>query len=187
MAPSLPALRCRPTASRVSEACFHALEAPLPVHWSRCAFRAFTRPLQRGTFDGDAGMSDSLASTADANFWLDAVPLHLPPETLKQRLAGLIRDAVRQGSASVAETVVRHFQALSLHPALASERDERAAYCRGARHWRQIAWARCQPSTQPLDRPSSRPEFHSAAGAASHGLTGSGCQPAVTGGDHGSI
>lgn len=95
-------------------------------------------------------MSTSFTPSADAALWLDAVPLHLPPETLKQRLASLIRDAVGQGSASVAETVVRHFQALYLHPGLQADDDERAAYCRGARHWRQLA------ATQPLAEQAPR-------------------------------
>jgi hypothetical protein len=68
----------------------------------------------------------------DRSLCLDLLPLHLPPEQLKARLAGLIREAVNQGAATVAETVVRHFLALSLHPQLASNRDERVAYCRGA-------------------------------------------------------
>lgn len=69
----------------------------------------------------------------------ESLPLHLPPELLKARLADLIRAAVTQGAATVAETVVRHFQALSLHPELIANGDERAAYCRGARHWRGLA------------------------------------------------
>lgn len=77
--------------------------------------------------------------TADLILALDALPLHLPPEQLKARLAGLIRASAKQGAAAVAETVVRHFQALSLHPQLAANLDERAAYCRGARHWRGLA------------------------------------------------
>ncbi len=77
--------------------------------------------------------------TADPILALDALPLHLPPEQLKARLAGLIRASVSQGAAAVAEAVVRHFQALSLHPQLAADLDQRAAYCRGARHWRGLA------------------------------------------------
>ncbi len=78
-------------------------------------------------------------ATADPTLALDSLPLHLPPELLKARLAGLIRASARQGAATVAETVVRHFQALSLHPQLAADLDERAAYCRGAQHWRGLA------------------------------------------------
>jgi len=78
-------------------------------------------------------------ATADPALALDSLPLHLPPEQLKARLAGLIRASVNQGAAAVAETVVRHFQALSLHPQLAADLDERAAYCRGAHHWRGLA------------------------------------------------
>lgn len=78
-------------------------------------------------------------TTSDPTFVLDSLPLHLPPEQLKARLADLIRASVNQGAAAVAETVVRHFQALSLHPQLGADPDERAAYCRGARHWRGLA------------------------------------------------
>jgi len=77
--------------------------------------------------------------TTDPALVLDSLPLHLPPELLKARLAGLIRASLSCGAAAVAETVVRHFQALSLHPQLAANLDERAAYCRGARHWRGLA------------------------------------------------
>ncbi len=78
-------------------------------------------------------------ATADSALALDSLPLHLPPELIKARLADLVRASVSQGAAAVAETVVRHFQALSLHPQLAANLDERAAYCRGARHWRGLA------------------------------------------------
>lgn len=78
-------------------------------------------------------------SASDPLIAADPLPLHLPPELLKARLAELIRAAVTQGAATVAETVVRHFQALSLHPELIARGDERAAYCRGARHWRGLA------------------------------------------------
>lgn len=84
-------------------------------------------------------MSSFRATMTDPTLGLDPLPLHLPPELLKARLAALIRLAVTQGAAAVAETVVRDFQALSLHPALAADPDERAAYCRGARHWRGLA------------------------------------------------
>lgn len=78
-------------------------------------------------------------ATADSALALDSLPLHLPPELIKARLADLIRASVSQGAAAVAETVVRHFQALSLHPQLGADPDERAVYCRGARHWRGLA------------------------------------------------
>jgi hypothetical protein len=67
------------------------------------------------------------------------LPLDLPPDLLRARLADLIRAAVNQGTAAVAETIVRYFQALALHPELAANLDERAAYCRGAHHWRGLA------------------------------------------------
>lgn len=84
-------------------------------------------------------ISTETTVTTDAALALDPLPLHLPPELLKARLAGLIRASVNQGAAAVAETVVRHFQALSLHPQLATDLNERAAYCHGARHWRGLA------------------------------------------------
>lgn len=77
--------------------------------------------------------------TADPILALDDLPLHLPPELIKARLADLIRASVSHGAAAVAETVVRHFQALSLHPQLRADPDERAVYCRGARHWIGLA------------------------------------------------
>jgi len=89
--------------------------------------------LANGTSNGTSN------GTADPILALDALPLHLPPEQIKARLADLIRASVSQGAAAVAETVVRHFQALSLHPQLAADLDQRAAYCRGAQHWRGLA------------------------------------------------
>ncbi len=61
------------------------------------------------------------------------------PEALKQRLGALIRHAARQGAASVAHEVVRCFQALYLHADRRLTEHERAAYCRGARHWQHLA------------------------------------------------
>jgi hypothetical protein len=84
-------------------------------------------------------MSELQATATDPTLALETLPLHLPPELLKARLAELIRAAVSQGATAVAETVVRHFQALYLHPELVADGDERAAYCRGARHWRGLA------------------------------------------------
>ena len=78
-------------------------------------------------------------TASDSNLALDNLPMHLPADQLKARLARLIRAAVNQGAAAVAETVAYHFQVLSLHPELASDFEERAAYCRGARHWRGLA------------------------------------------------
>ncbi|WP_462322807.1 ATP dependent RNA helicase [Halochromatium sp.] len=77
--------------------------------------------------------------TTDTALALDSLPLHLPPEMLKARLADLIRTSVNHGAAAVATTVVRHFQALAMHPQLGADSDERAAYCRGAHHWRGLA------------------------------------------------
>lgn len=84
-------------------------------------------------------MTKSRATSTDLPIALDSLLLDLPPELLKARLAGLIRASVKQGAAAVAEAVVRHFQALSLHPQLAADLDQRAAYCRGARHWLGLA------------------------------------------------
>ncbi|MFE8032409.1 ATP dependent RNA helicase [Thiohalocapsa marina] len=69
----------------------------------------------------------------------DDLPVHLSPETLKQRLADLIRLAARQGSGPLTETVARHLQALYLHPSPRLDPVERAAYCRAAKHWRGLA------------------------------------------------
>lgn len=79
----------------------------------------------------------------------ETLPLHLPPEQLKARLADLIRCAVTQGTAAIAKTVARHFQALSLHPQLAANLEERAAYCRSARHWHGLAALRQQSWLHP--------------------------------------
>jgi hypothetical protein len=86
-------------------------------------------------------MTDSSSPSTDSSRIFGALPLHLPPETLKSRLAAMIRLACTQGSAPVAETVSRYFQALSLHPSLSSDPNERAAYCRGAQHWKGLALA----------------------------------------------
>lgn len=93
---------------------------------------------------------------------LDTLPLHLtpelnlPPEQLKARLAGLIRAAVNQGAAAVADAVVRHFLALSLHPQLVASLDERAAYCHGACHWRRLAAISDRAHNQGVPRGTPR-------------------------------
>ena len=84
-------------------------------------------------------MSPLANGSNDPSFALDHLPLHLPPALLKARLAGLIRASATQGAMTVAETVVRYFQALALHPQLVADLNERAAYCHGARHWRLLA------------------------------------------------
>jgi hypothetical protein len=84
-------------------------------------------------------MTDGLAASRATIPVLDPLPLHLSPEALKLRLAAMIRFAVAQGSAAVADTVVRYFQALAVHPALEADAAERAAYCHGAQHWRRLA------------------------------------------------
>lgn len=56
-----------------------------------------------------------------------------------QRLAELVRRSALDGSAQLAATVVRHIEALYLHPDLRSDPGELAAYCRLACHWRHLA------------------------------------------------
>lgn len=97
-------------------------------------------------------MSPLATGSNDPSFALDRLPLHLPPAQLKARLAELIRASVTQGAATVAETVVRYFQALALHPQLVADHKERAAYCRGAGHWRLLAAIGEQSAVQGAER-----------------------------------
>lgn len=62
----------------------------------------------------------------------------LAPGTLEVRLGDLIRRYVRGRSAELAQSVVRHIEALYLHPEL---RDPAlfCAYRRLATHWRWLA------------------------------------------------
>jgi len=62
----------------------------------------------------------------------------IEPPTLERRLSALIREYVRARSASLAQSVVRHIEALCLHP----DNDDPAlvcAYQRLAVHWRWLA------------------------------------------------
>jgi hypothetical protein len=96
--------------------------------------------------------TSSHSSLSDSSLAFDSLPLHLPPEQLKARLVSLIQAAVKHGAATVAETVARHFQALSLHPELTFDLDERAAYCRGARHWLGLAAVSDRPESHQIER-----------------------------------
>jgi hypothetical protein len=62
----------------------------------------------------------------------------IAPQTLERRLSALIREYVRARSASLAQSVVRHIEALCLHP----DNDDPALFCayqRLAVHWRWLA------------------------------------------------
>jgi len=67
----------------------------------------------------------------------DLVRLDRP--VLESRLGDLIRRYVREASAEQAESVVRHIDALYLHPDVCRDPEEQCAYRRFARHWRCIA------------------------------------------------
>jgi len=90
-------------------------------------------------------MSDTQFAGFDIQVLADDLPFHLPPDALKTRLAGLIRSYVHQRSVQLAETVVRHLEALYLHPALRGATDQQAALRHCARHWRWLA-AQCGTS-----------------------------------------
>jgi len=65
-------------------------------------------------------------------------PLRLPPETIERHLADLIRAYVQGRSAALALAVVRHCEALLLHPALRNQPERLEGLCRLARHWRLL-------------------------------------------------
>ncbi|MCF7992817.1 MAG: ATP dependent RNA helicase [Thiohalocapsa sp.] len=73
-----------------------------------------------------------------------ALPVHLPPEAIKQRIRGLVRRYVHRRSPQLARAIVYHGEALCLHPALHDEPEQLAAFCRLTRHWRMLA-AQCPP------------------------------------------
>lgn len=90
-------------------------------------------------------MSDSQTFQLDIQLLADDLPAHLTPDALRLRLAELIRRYVQAPSAQLAETVVKHVQALYLHPAMRYAADQQAALRRLACHWRCLA-ARCEES-----------------------------------------
>lgn len=63
----------------------------------------------------------------------------LDPPILERRLGDLIRNYVHQRSAELADTVIRHLEALYLHPSLCQDPNRQCAYRLLARHWRCIA------------------------------------------------
>lgn len=69
----------------------------------------------------------------------DELPLHLAPETIEQHLADLIRAYVHARSAALARAVIRHCEALLLHPALRNQPDRLEGLCCLTRHWRLLA------------------------------------------------
>jgi len=62
----------------------------------------------------------------------------LPTSTIEGRLADLIRAYAREGSAALAQSVVRHLEALCGHPDL-RDAQRFCAYRRLAHHWRWLA------------------------------------------------
>ena len=66
----------------------------------------------------------------------------LEPRVLEGRLGDLIRRYVHQRSADLADAVIRHIEALYLHPDLCKDPDRQCAYRRFACHWRCLA-AQC--------------------------------------------
>jgi hypothetical protein len=73
---------------------------------------------------------------------VDDLPLHLPPEALKQRIGALVRRYVQGRSPQIAQAVARLSEALAWHPALRDEPEEVIAFCRLNWHWRLLA-AQC--------------------------------------------
>jgi hypothetical protein len=85
------------------------------------------------------GMSASIRPPAHLSVHPDDLPVHLPPETIERRLADLVRAYVHGRSAALALSVVRHCEALLLHPALSNQPERLEGLCRLARHWRLLS------------------------------------------------
>lgn len=68
----------------------------------------------------------------------EELPVHLAPEAIERCLADLIRAYVHGRSAALARSVVRHCEALLLHPALRNQPDRLEGLCCLARHWRLL-------------------------------------------------
>jgi hypothetical protein len=81
-------------------------------------------------------------SDAELQAFADDLPLHLPPEALKQRIRALVRRYVQRRSPQLAHQVARCSEALALHPALRDAPEELNAFCRLNWHWRLLA-AQC--------------------------------------------
>lgn len=71
------------------------------------------------------------------------LPVHLAPEAIERHLADLIRAYVHRRSAALARSVVRHCEALLLHPQLRNQPERLDGLCCLARHWRLLA-AQCR-------------------------------------------
>jgi len=63
----------------------------------------------------------------------------LASQTLEHRLGELIRRYVQQRSQERARAVVRHLEALCLHPDYDGDPAQRCAYRRLAQHWRWLS------------------------------------------------
>ncbi len=63
----------------------------------------------------------------------------LEPGALEVRLGDLIRRYAHQRSVELADTVIRHIEALYLHPEVCKDPEQHCAYRRFARHWRCLA------------------------------------------------
>lgn len=63
----------------------------------------------------------------------------LASETLEQCLGRLIRRYVQRRSKDLADAVVRHLDALCLHPDYDGDPDQRCVYRRLAKHWRWLS------------------------------------------------
>ncbi|EXJ14110.1 hypothetical protein [Imhoffiella purpurea] len=63
----------------------------------------------------------------------------LEPSILELRLGELIRSYSRECTLDLAESVVRHLEALALHPENASNRDQQSALSGFVSHWRWLA------------------------------------------------
>lgn len=62
-----------------------------------------------------------------------------PPDVIERHVGRLIREYVRSQSPDIAHSVLRHIEALCLHPGFEGGSRERCAYLRLRAHWRWIA------------------------------------------------
>ncbi len=69
----------------------------------------------------------------------------VPVDTLKARIAEMVRDYVARRSPALARRIARDSGALALHPALSNQPEQRTAFCQLNRHWYLLA-AQCPPS-----------------------------------------
>lgn len=77
--------------------------------------------------------------TTDTSSSIEPELYALASQTLEHRLAGLIRRYVQRRSQGLAQAVVRHLDALCLHPDYDGDPAQRCAYRRLVRHWRWLA------------------------------------------------